>query len=60
MAKWTIPPTLSREEVAQELWEEFKDRWENEKKFALREVVKYLRGKDDVDTTADPNERRDS
>ena len=56
MAKWTIPPTLSREEVAQELWEEFKDRWENEKKFALREVVKYLRGKDDVDTTADPNE----
>jgi len=56
MAKWTIPPTLSREAVAQELWEEFKDRWENEKKFALREVVKYLRGKDDVDTTADPNE----
>jgi len=55
MAKWTIPPTLSREEVADALWEEFKH-WDGEKKFALREVVKYLRGKGDVDTTADPNE----
>ncbi len=55
MAKWTIPPTLSREEVANALWEEFKH-WDGEKKFALREVVKYLRGNGDVDTTADPNE----
>jgi hypothetical protein len=29
---------------ADDLWAEFKDRWEGEKKFALREVVKYLRG----------------
>jgi hypothetical protein len=30
-----------------DLWAEFKDRWEGEKKFALREVVKYLRGDKD-------------
>jgi hypothetical protein len=29
---------------ADDIWAEFKDRWEGEKKFALREVVKYLRG----------------
>jgi hypothetical protein len=52
MAKWTIPPTLSREEVADSLWEEFKH-WDGEKKFALREVVKYLREKDDVGTVVD-------
>jgi hypothetical protein len=32
---------------ADDLWAEFKDRWEGEKKFALREAVKYLRGERD-------------
>jgi hypothetical protein len=29
---------------ADDLWAEFKDRWEGEKKYALRQIVKYLRG----------------
>jgi hypothetical protein len=35
---------VKRQEVADAIWAEFKDKWEGEKKFALREVVKYLRG----------------
>jgi hypothetical protein len=44
-----------RRQIADELWETFRG-WEGEKKFALREVVKYLRGKGDVDTTPNPDE----
>ena len=45
MAKWKeIPTTPSPDAVADAIWAEFKDRWEGEKKFALREVVKFLRG----------------
>ena len=32
------------DDPADAIWVEFKDKWEGEKKFALREVVKYLRG----------------
>lgn len=44
---------VKRQEVADAIWSAFKDKWEGEKKFALREVVKYLKGKDDVDTAID-------
>ena len=39
--------TPSPDAVADAIWAEFKDRWEGEKKFALREVVKFLRGNKD-------------
>jgi hypothetical protein len=44
---------VTRRELADAVWNEFKDRWDGEKKFAPREVVKYLRGKDDVGTVVD-------
>jgi len=48
MAKWKkIPKAPSPDAVADAIWAEFKDRWEGEKKFALREVVKFLRGNKD-------------
>jgi hypothetical protein len=53
MAKWKeLPPSLEAM-LADTIWAEFKDKWDGEKKFALREVVKYLRGKDDVGTVVD-------
>jgi hypothetical protein len=33
---------------ANAIWDKWKDKWHGEKKFALREVVKYLRGEKDV------------
>jgi uncharacterized coiled-coil protein SlyX len=40
------------------LWEAFKDRWTGERKYALRIIVKYLKGEQDaVDTPTDPDER---
>jgi hypothetical protein len=50
-----------RHQIANELWHQFKDRWRGEKKFALREIVKHLKGEQDaVDTLTDPDERRGS
>jgi hypothetical protein len=50
-----------RHQIANELWHQFKDRWRGEKKFALREIVKHLKGEQDaVDTPTDPDERRGS
>jgi len=43
---------------ADDLWAEFKDRWEGEKKFALREVVKYLKEKGHVDTVVSETDGR--
>jgi hypothetical protein len=43
---------------ADDLWAEFKDRWEGEKKFALREVVKYLKEKGHVDTAVSETDGR--
>ena len=43
------------------LWEAFKDRWTGERKYALRIIVKYLKGEQDaVDTLTDPDERAGS
>jgi hypothetical protein len=50
-----------RHQIANELWHQFKDRWRGEKKFALREIVKHLKGEHDaVDTLTDPDERAGS
>ena len=43
---------------ADDIWAEFKDRWEGEKKFALREVVKYLKEKGHVDTAVSETDGR--
>jgi hypothetical protein len=34
---------VTRREVADAIWNEFKDRWEGEKKFALRQIVKWVK-----------------
>lgn len=48
MAKWKeIPPTPSPDAVADAIWAEFKDKFEGERKFALRLIVRWLRGKTD-------------
>jgi hypothetical protein len=47
-----------RRQIADELWAAFKDRWTGERKYALRIIVKHLKGEQDaVDTPTDPNER---
>ena len=54
---------IAEEKLAQQdnLWEAFKDRWTGERKYALRIIVKYLKGEQDaVDTPTDSNERRGS
>lgn len=49
MAKWDLeklrqmPQETDREAIAAEIWNQFKDRFQGERKFALRLVVKYLR-----------------
>ena len=49
-----------RRELADKLWEAFKH-WEGERKYALRVIVKHLKGEQDaVDTLTDPDERRGS
>ena len=64
MAKWgeiNCPRCEELEgKLAQQdsLWEAFKDRWTGERKYALRIIVKYLKGEQDaVDTLTDPDER---
>jgi len=32
------------DDPADAIWVEFKDKWEGEKKFALRQIVKFLKG----------------
>ena len=66
MAKWgeiKCPRCAELEaKLAQQdsLWEAFKH-WEGERKYALRIIVKYLKGEQDaVDTLTDPDERRGS
>ena len=50
-----------RRQIADELWAAFKDRWTGERKYALRIIVKHLKGEQDaVDTPTDPDERRGS
>jgi hypothetical protein len=47
-----------RRQIADELWAAFKDKWDGEKKFALRVIVKHLKGEQDaVDTSTDSDER---
>jgi hypothetical protein len=47
-----------RRQIADELWEAFKDKWDGEKKFALRVIVKHLKGEQDaVDTPTNSDER---
>jgi hypothetical protein len=47
-----------RRQIADELWEAFKDKWYGEKKFALRVIVKHLKGEQDaVDTPTNSDER---
>ena len=49
-----------RRQIADELWAAFKH-WEGERKYALRVIVKHLKGEQDaVDTPTDPDERRGS
>jgi hypothetical protein len=49
-----------RRQIADELWAAFKH-WESERKYALRVIVKHLKGEQDaVDTPTDPDERRGS
>lgn len=49
MAKWDLeklrqtPQETDREAIAAEIWNQFKDRFQGERKFALRLVIKYLR-----------------
>ena len=53
---------IAEEKLAQQdsLWEAFKH-WEGERKYALRVIVKHLKGEQDaVDTPIDSDERRDS
>ena len=46
-----------RRQIADELWAAFKH-WTGERKYALRIIVKYLKGEQDaVDTLTDPDER---
>ena len=53
MAKWgeiNCPRCAELEgKLAQQdsLWEAFKDRWTGERKYALRIIVKYLKGQED-------------
>ena len=43
MAKWKeLPPTRSPEAIADAIWAEFKG-WDAEKKFALRQIVRWLK-----------------
>ena len=50
-----------RRQIADELWAAFKDRWTGERKYALRVIVKHLKGEQDaVDTPTDSDERRGS
>ena len=57
MAKWKeIPPTPSPDTVADAIWAEFKDKWEGERKFALRQIIRWLKGRDDVAAAPDPDE----
>ena len=37
-----------RRQIADELWAAFKDKWDGEKKFALRAIKKHLTGRDDM------------
>jgi hypothetical protein len=47
-----------RRQIADELWAAFKDKWYGEKKFALRVIVKHLKGEQDaVDTPTNSDER---
>jgi hypothetical protein len=49
-----------RRQIADELWQALKH-WKGERKYALRIIVKYLKGEQDaVDTPTDPDERRGS
>ena len=49
-----------RRQIAGELWAAHKH-WTGERKYALRIIVKYLKGeKDAVDTPTDPDERAGS
>ena len=49
-----------RHQIADELWEAHKH-WTGERKYALRIIVKYLKGEQDaVDTLTDPDERAGS
>ena len=49
-----------RHQIADELWEAHKH-WTGERKYALRIIVKHLKGEQDaVDTPTDPDERRGS
>ena len=49
-----------RRQIADELWAAFKH-WEGERKYALRVIVKHLKGeRDAVDTPIDSDERRGS
>ena len=49
-----------RRQIADELWAAHKH-WTGERKYALRIIVKYLKGEQDaVDTPTDPDERRGS
>ena len=57
MAKWKeIPTTPSPDTVADAIWAEFKDKWEGERKFALRQIIRWLKGRDDVAAAPDPDE----
>lgn len=48
MAKWKeIPTTLSPDAVADAIWAEFKGKFDGERKFALRLIVRWLRGNTD-------------
>jgi hypothetical protein len=49
-----------RRQIADELWAAFKH-WEGERKYALRVIVKHLKGEQDaVDTPTDSDECRGS
>jgi len=41
----------ARNNLADALWAEFKDKWEGERKYALRQIVKWLKGDKNGDDT---------
>lgn len=44
MAKWKeVPPSSLPKDVADAIWNEFKDKWEGERKYALRQIVRWLK-----------------
>ena len=40
-----------RRQIADDIWAEFKDKWEGERKYALRQIVKWLKGEADGNDT---------